>query len=150
MSMTINKEVYLISRLTAKEGRVTKPYVDTVGKITIGVGWNLTDNGLPDDIIEDLLDRSIRTATKESEKIPVYFKLNPARKCVLIEMVFNIGLHGVLGFRNTLEMMGRGDFVSAADNMLKSKWAEQVGNRAIELAQVMRDGEIKNAPDLVE
>lgn len=110
----------------------------------------MTDNGLPDDIIDELLDRSIRKAVNDAEKLPVYFKLNPARKSVLIEMVFNIGLHGVLGFRNTLEMMNRGDYASASDNMLKSLWAEQVGNRAIELAKVMRDGQITNAPDLVE
>lgn len=138
------------SRLILAEGRRSKPYVDTVGKITIGVGWNLTDNGLPEDIIEDLLSRSIANATNEAEKIPVYFKLNPARKAVLIEMVFNLGLHGVLGFRNTLEMMNRGDFSSAADNMLKSLWAEQVGNRAIDLAKVMKDGQVTNAPDLVD
>lgn len=146
----ITKEQVLRARLSRTEGRKSKPYVDTVGKLTIGVGWNLTDKGLPDDIIDELLSRSIVEAVKEADKIPVYAKLNVARKTVLIDMVFNMGLQAVLGFRNTLDMMGRGDFKGAAENMLKSLWAEQVGNRAIELAEIMRSGEIKSVTDLVE
>lgn len=146
----INIKDAIRARLVKAEGRTNKPYIDTVGKITIGVGWNLSDKGLPDDIVEDLLNRSIVDAIDEAQKIPVFAKLNPPRKVVIIEMVFNMGLHNVLGFRNTLDMINRGDFAGAAQNMLKSKWAEQVGNRAVELARIMQDGEIKNAPDLVE
>lgn len=144
------KEEALKARLTRFEGRSSKPYVDTVGKLTIGIGWNLTDNGLPDNIIDELFRISLTKATLDAEKIPVYPKLSAARKTVLIDMVFNMGLHSVLGFRNTLDMMNRGDFAGAADNMLKSQWAQQVGNRAIELARIMRDGEITNITDLVE
>jgi lysozyme len=121
-----------------------------VGKITIGIGHNLSDKGLPDNIIDQIFDLDLSNATKDAEKIPVYAKLNAARKTVLIDMVFNMGLQSVLGFRNTLDKMSRGDFNGAAEGMLASKWAEQVGNRAIELAEIMRSGQVKGAPDLVE
>jgi lysozyme len=146
----ITKLDVLKARLVRREGRRNKPYVDTVGKITIGIGWNLTDNGLPDHIIDELFRISVAEAVKDAEKIPVYFKLNAARKTVLIDMVFNMGLQKVLGFRNTLDKMNRGDFVGASQGMLQSLWATQVGQRADELAEIMRSGEIKNAPNLVE
>lgn len=147
---TVSKLEILKARLTRTEGRRSKPYVDTVGKITIGVGHNLSDKGLTDKIVDLLLEEDIADAVLNASKLPVYPKLNAARKTVLIDMVFNMGLDAVLGFRNTLQMMNVGNFAGAADNMLKSKWADQVGNRAIELANIMRTGEINNSTQVVE
>lgn len=140
----------LKARLSRTEGRRNKPYVDTVGKITIGVGHNLTDLGLKDEIIDKILELDIFDAINDAAKLPVYVKLNAARKTVLIDMVFNMGLAAVQEFRNTLQMLNIGDYEGAANNMLKSKWAEQVGNRAIELANIVRSGEVNNVTQVVE
>lgn len=140
----------LKARLSRTEGRRNKPYVDTVGKITIGVGHNLTDLGLKDEIIDKILELDILDAVNDAAKLPVYVKLNAARKTVLIDMVFNMGLAAVQEFRNTLQMLNIGDYEGAANNMLKSKWAEQVGNRAIELANIVRSGEVNNVTQVVE
>lgn len=148
--MSVTKNDILKARLTRSEGRKTKPYVDTVGKITIGIGWNLTDRGLPDKIIEELFELSLSEATLEAERIPVYSKLNPARKTVLIDMVFNMGLHSVLQFKNTLACLALGQWDAAAENMLRSDWAEQVGNRAIELAEIIKTGVVKGVIDVVD
>ena len=65
---------------------------------------------------------------------------------VLLNMAFNLGVDGLLGFKNTLAMLraaieGYGSYARVADGMLNSLWANQVGRRADELARQMRTGE---------
>jgi len=146
--MTISE--YLVGKLTISEGRRRFPYKDTEGKLTIGVGFNLTDVGLYDEEIDFILGNRIRRAQEDARKIPIYSNLSPARRAVIVEMVFNMGLQEVLGFKNMLSNLKLGKFIDAANEMLNSKWATQVGNRALQLAEVMKDGQVKNAPDLVE
>lgn len=55
--------------LERHEGRKSKLYRCTAGKITVGVGWNIEDNGLPDFIIDMLLDYSIDVATSDLKMI---------------------------------------------------------------------------------
>jgi lysozyme len=114
--------------------------VDTVGKVTIGVGHNLTDKGIPDSIVDELLKIDIGDATKAAETLPIYNQLDPIRQTVLVDMVFNIGLESLNQFVNMLSAIKRRDYEAAANNMLSSKWAHQVGSRAIELARIMKEG----------
>jgi len=113
-----------------------------VGKITIGVGHNLTNKGLPDSIIDELLKIDLADAERDSISIPVYDKLDPIRQTVIVDMVFNMGANDVRQFVNMLGAINRRDYATAASCMLQSKWAEQVGSRAIELANIMRTGQI--------
>ena len=92
----------LIARLTRTEGRRLKPYVDTVGKITIGVGRNLTDDGITSDECDMLLRNDLASASEDAVKIPVFLNLDPIRQTVLVDMVFNMGLDSVKEFVNTL------------------------------------------------
>jgi lysozyme len=161
--MNLTTKELLAARLPRTEGRRAKPYKDTVGKWTVGVGHNVTDNGLPgyavveliehgslsDNSIDRLLGEDIDKALKDAGAIPVFKTLDPVRQSVLADMVFNMGLGSVLGFQNTLACIARADWENAAKNMLKSKWAEQVGNRAVELAELMRSGQIKSPKALV-
>jgi lysozyme len=55
-------------------------------------------------------------------------------------MAFNLGTNGLLSFANTLKFIKDKDYIRAADNMLKSKWAEQVGKRALTLSEMIRTG----------
>lgn len=132
----------LLARLSRTEGRRNKPYVDTVGKITIGIGHNLTDKGIPDTIVEDLFKGDIAEAAGGAETIPAYLNLDPIRQTVLIDMAFNMGLEDLKQFVNTIAAINRRDYDAAASNMLTSKWAHQVGSRAIELARIMKTGQI--------
>ena len=76
------------------------------------------------------------------DEIPdVYNKLDEVRQSVLLNMCFNLGIKGLLEFKNTLSFIGAGDWERAANNMLASKWAKQVGMRAIELSEMMRKGQ---------
>ena len=161
--MTLTTKEILLARLPRTEGRKARPYKDIVGKWTVGVGHNISDKGLPGYAVEDLLnfgqltDKSIDRlladdvdeVLRDTSTIKCFDALTNARKSVLADMVFNMGLGSVLGFVNTLNFISQGKFSEAADQMLKSKWAEQVGNRAIELAKIMRDGEIKSPSSLV-
>lgn len=161
--MTLTTKELLLARLPRSEGRTVKPYLDTQGKWTVGVGHNISALGLPpkmvveiiengkltDAMVDELLIIDVDRVIKACQEIAVFNKLDIVRQSVLADMVFNMGVEGVLGFRNTLGLIGRGDWAGAAANMLKSKWAEQVGNRAIQLAEIMRSGQVKSPKALV-
>lgn len=129
-------------QLIRHEGLRLKPYRCTAGKLTIGVGRNLDDCGITKPEALMLLDNDIlRCEAELLEHFPaVYSGLNDTRKSVLVNMCFNLGISGLLGFKNTLAFISAGDFERAANGMLASKWAKQVGLRAIELSDLMRKG----------
>jgi lysozyme len=132
---------HLIKQLRRDEGVRLKPYKDTVGKLTIGIGRNLDDVGISNVEADTLLKNDVTRAMADLDKhLPWWATLDDARRGVLVNMAFNLGIHGLLGFKNTLRMIETGRYNDAADNMLQSKWATQVGVRAQRLATQMRTG----------
>lgn len=75
------------------------------------------------------------------EALPWIDTLDPVRQCVLYNMGFNLGISGLISFRNTLQFIQNGNFSQAANNMLASTWRKQVKSRAVELARQMETGE---------
>jgi lysozyme len=131
----------LKDQLTIDENRKKKPYTDTVGKISIGVGRNLTDNGLSDSEIDMLLSNDIDDVISQlNVSLPWWTQMTDARQRVIANMTFNMGMDKVLEFKNTLAFMRTGQYDKAADGMLQSLWARQVGDRAKRLADMMRAG----------
>lgn len=131
----------LIEQLKVHEGVRQFPYVDTVGKLTIGVGHNLTDNGLSLPIIDRLLIEDLEQIHVELDRnIPEWCDLSENRRMVLLNMGFNLGIPRLLTFRRFLAALDREDYEVAAAEMLDSKWARQVGDRATELSRLMVDG----------
>ena len=130
------------AQLVRHEGLRLKPYRCTAGKLTIGIGRNLDDRGISQKEAYALLERDILDFEQQLlNAIPdVYNGLDEVRQSVLLNMCFNLGLKGLLEFKNTLAFIGAGDWERAANNMLASKWAKQVGMRAIELSEMMRKG----------
>lgn len=126
------------AQLPVDEGMRTKPYLDSVGKLTIGVGRNLDDVGLRHDEIALCLENDITEAETIARNLaPNFDALTDDRKAVLINMAFNLGPS--LGeFRDTLRAVKEGRWADAADSMLQSKWAHQVGSRATRLSYEMR------------
>lgn len=156
----INREV-LIYELTRDEGFRAKPYRCTAGKLTVGVGRNLDDVGLLPGEAEafgvTLRDVRLKGVTKrQAEKmlsndidrvikdlsfhLPWAGTLDEVRQRVIINMAFNLGIRGLLGFKNTLKYIQVGNYEKAADNMLLSLWASQVKGRAVRLSKLMRLG----------
>lgn len=119
-----------------------KPYRDTVGKLTIGYGHNLDDNGINQKVADFILADDLEAhAAQLHFYLPWTDSLDEVRRAVLINMAFNMGIHGLLKFKNTLEAIHDGEYQKAALMMLQSKWADQVGIRAKRLADQMATGE---------
>lgn len=132
----------LVEQLELHEGLRLKPYKDTVGKWTIGIGRNLDDKGITQGEARMMLNNDIDEFVRKLESnIPVYNRLSDCRQNVLVNMAFNMGIGGLKTFRNMLNCLQVADYHGAAKEMLNSKWAEQVGNRALELAEQMRTDE---------
>lgn len=130
----------LRAQLAVDEGRKARIYTDTVGKITGGVGRNMTDRDFSDDEIDLMLSNDIALVVTQLDKsLPWWRQMNDARQNVLINMGF-MGVGKLLGFKNTLAAMMAGDYNTAASGILDSMYAKQVGQRAVRLAAVMRTG----------
>lgn len=116
------------------------PYVDTVGKITIGIGYNLTDRGMDDAWINAQYEKDVAFFyNKLNEAYPWFKNLNLDRQIVLIDMAF-MGFKKFSTFKKMLNALEAGDYKRAYEEMLDSKWAEQVKSRAKVLANAMRLG----------
>lgn len=129
-------------QLVRHEGLRLTPYRCTADKLTIGIGRNLDDCGITQSEAYVMLINDIMNCEKQLQaSMPdIYNQLDEVRKSVLLNMCFNLGVSGLLGFKNTLALVKAGDWERAANNMLVSKWAKQVGRRAIELSELMRKG----------
>jgi lysozyme len=131
----------LQAQLIVDEAKRNRIYIDTVGKVTGGVGRNLTDRGFSDDEIDLMLKNDIAIVVRELDiNLPWWRLMSEARQNVLANMCFNLGIKRLLAFKNTLAAMLVGRYDDAADGMLASLWANQVGDRARRLALVMRTG----------
>lgn len=134
----------LVEQLELHEGLRLKPYKDTVGKWTIGIGRNLDDKGISQGEARMMLNNDIDEFVRKLESnISVYNRLSHCRQNVLVNMAFNMGVGGLKTFRNMINCLQILDYHGAAKEMLNSKWAVQVGSRALELAEQMRTDEYK-------
>jgi lysozyme len=125
--------------LVRHEGLRLRVYNDSVGIPTIGVGRNLRDRGLTKEEAMYLLDNDIKDFTKQLSDRLDWFDFKPIEvRNVLIDMGFNLGIAGLMSFTNTLSHIEKGNYKTAAITMLESKWAKQVGNRAIELSNILK------------
>lgn len=132
----------LEAQLQRHEGIRLKPYTDTTDRLTIGIGRNLTDNGITMTEALFMLRNDIATAAAELEaRLPWVADLAPVRQQVLVNMVFNLGWFSFSKFKKMLAELAAKNYEGAAKQMLDSKWAIQVGKRATELAEQMRRGE---------
>lgn len=131
----------LEKQLIDHEGLRLKPYRCPAGKLTIGVGRNLDGGGISKEEALMLLRNDIGEAIAVcSQLFPLFQDLSDRRQRALIDMAFNLGETRFRKFVRLRAAVVRGDFAGAADEMLKSKWAAQVGKRAQTLAAMMREG----------
>ncbi len=134
-------EEELIKRIIKHEGLRLKPYRCTAGKLTIGIGRNLEDTGITETEARYLLENDLRRCHKACmEAFPWYVGLDETRQGVICEMCFNLGLARLKGFKKMLLAVETGNYTTAAQEMLSSKWALQVGQRAKTLADMMKRG----------
>lgn len=131
----------LIDDLIRDEGLRLKPYRDTVGKLTIGIGRNLDDVGISSDEAELLAQNDIDSVMADLDRaLPWWRQMDDVRQRALANMAFNLGISRLIGFKNTLAYLKAGDYEAAAVGALDSKWAKQVGVRADRIAGMIRHG----------
>jgi lysozyme len=137
----------IIRLLRGDEGEVLHVYNDHLGYATIGVG-HLVDKRKGGAIskaasafilAEDIAEKSADL----DRNLPWWRTLNEARQGVLLSMAFQMGITGLLGFKNTLAMVKAGDYDGGAKGMLNSLWARQTPERAKRMSEQMRTGEWK-------
>jgi len=131
----------LTTELNVEENMKFMPYTDTVGKLTIGVGRNLTDNGISRDEAMLMLSNDINKVVAAMSENPIYVRLDAVRQNVLLDMAFNMGVNALSGFHQMWFRLQQSDYAGAADAMLDSQWAKQVGIRSARLSQMMRTGQ---------
>lgn len=125
------------------EGRRRRVYTDSVGKLTVGVGRNISDVPFTGDEIGLMLDTDLERARWACVRMfPLLGNLGPVRVAVLVDMMFNLGPRRLRTFKKMRAALKARDFELAAVEMLDSKWAGQVGKkprqRAWRLARMMR------------
>lgn len=130
-------------RLFPYDDRTGKaPVLATKGKITIGMGWNLTDRGLPEEIIDRLTAISIQTAIDDlTALVPDWETHDEPRQHVLLNVSFNLGLTKLSRFTNTLAAFKARDYEGTARGLEHSLWYSQVKARGRRLVAQMRTGQ---------
>jgi len=147
-------------QIAKHEGVKKAVYTDSVGKPTIGIGFNLADpvnqeilakegidhnalikgkQSLSDEQIRSLYERSFINAYRDAKAfLPDLDKHPEAVQKAVIDMAFNMGRPTLMGFKKTRKAFQDRNYQAAADEMLDSLWAEQVGDRATSLANMVR------------
>lgn len=131
----------LVKCLRADEGVRTKAYDDATGKevtapsgrLTIGVGRNIEDNGISEATISQMLQEDIECCLKEAQRLfglDFFNSLSTPRQHAIIMMIFQLGAAGFFEFRNTIAAIKQNNFALAAEHARKSLWARQVPDRA--------------------
>ena len=141
----------LTRQLRGDEGVKSTVYTDSLGYATIGVGRLVdprkTSVGLRQNEIDFMLNNDIDDRINALMKaLPWFQNLDSARQGALLNMSFQLGVEGLLAFKNTLALVEKGDYQGAAAAMLDSKWAQQTFNRAKRLADQMKTGVWQYAP----
>ncbi len=124
--------------IRGREGYDNMPYIDTTGRLTIGYGRNLQDHGISRDEAELMLENDLTRAIKDLEDFPWYQESPESTKRALVNMSYNLGITKLLAFKNMIEALKVHDYNKAAREALDSKWAHQVGDRAKDVALMMR------------
>ena len=117
-------------------------YKCTAGKLTIGYGRNLDDRGISAYEAGVLLARDIYDAKKDARTFlgGSFNRLEGPRYHAIVDMALNLGLTRLNKFKKLKAAIEEGDFDKAADEILDSNYAKQVGNRATRNIKLMREG----------
>lgn len=120
----------LYGQLVYCEGYEAKPYRDGGGNLTIGVGWNLSANGLPDWAIRGLCDQAVDDAVSELDGgYPWWRSLDAVRGRAMVNLVFNMGEGTFAKFSRFHAAMQSGQWATARDELESAAWYGQVGRR---------------------
>ena len=139
----------IMSMIARHEGKKLKPYQDSLGLWTVGVGHLIGDGkSLPADMNRQFSEEEVDAMFAEdykhhksaAMKIPGYNNLNESGQAALIDLTFNMGPAWYKKWPNFTKSLEEGDIEGAAKNLEQSKWYSQVGNRAPEIVGLLKKG----------
>ena len=137
----------LIETLIIDEGLRLTPYRCSEGKLTIGIGHNLDDNGITKEqaiaICMDDIANVQRELANHPELGPTYAKLDEARKLAVDNMAFNLGIPTLRKFEKMWNALAIEDWETAADEAKDSRWYRQVKARGDRIVSVIRTGTLE-------
>lgn len=132
-----SKLKYLI---TIHEGRRNFPYLDTTNKLTIGIGRNISDRGIFDSEIDLLFNNDVEYFYSFlTDNFDWFSELNEVRQVALVDMCF-MGTRPFLTFKKMIDALEKGDYNLAAQEIVNSKYEQQVGQRAMDIANLIKTG----------
>lgn len=131
---------YATKLVKRHEGERLLPYRCTEGYITIGVGRNLETNGIRKDECALMLKNDLAEVYEDLESFQYWDALSSTQQAALVSMRFNLGATGYRRFAKMDDALMLGDYEKAADEILDSKYAEQVPSRAKEISDLVREG----------
>lgn len=129
-------------QLILHEGLKLQVYKCTSDKLTIGVGRNIEDRGISEETAMQMLDEDINIVHEELQN--VFEDFNSMPEIVqesLIDLAFNMGTPTLLKFKNAVAALQSQQWGTAADELLDSRYARQVGQRAKTIADNIRSCE---------
>ena len=130
----------VIEALVRDEGLELKPYRDSVGKLTVGVGRNLDDKGISEAEARMLLANDVDDAWRDLDNnCPWWTAMPEPAQAALLNQCFNLGWPRLSTFKKMLAALERGDYHGAAAEAEDSKWFRQVGERGKRVANLYRD-----------
>lgn len=140
--------VAMAAELEDDEGRRKSAYKDHLGYLTIGVGRLIDERrggGLSDDEIDYLLRNDItRRAEELATRWPAFLAIaatEPVRARGILNMAFQLGVDGLLGFHNSIAYLERRQWREAAANLRLSLWAKQTPARAARVIGMIETGQ---------
>lgn len=123
------------------EGWRAKPYQDSVGIWTVGYGFNLEANPMPEAVGRYWMRMILVECIEDLMTFPFWDLANEARRHAFINMRYNLGPSRFRGFRNMIAAANRGDWITAAKQARDSKWYEQVKTRGPRVVTAIETGE---------
>lgn len=135
-------DLELLERLKAFEGYRRYAYECTAGRLTIGYGTMIEDggHGVPEFIAELLLRDYIQTLETRFKSQGWYRALDDRRQAAVLEMGYQLGYDGVLGFRRMIAAIKDSDWDGVLAEAMDSKWARQTPRRAADVAHRLAYG----------
>jgi len=128
-------EERLLHQLMIHEGLKLQPYYCTSDKLTIGVGRNLDDVGISADEAEYMLKNDVARCVAQCERnFDWFIGESDNVKEAVVNLVFNMGISNFKKFRKTIAHIENQKYELAGAELLDSRYAEQVGQRAIDVA----------------
>ncbi len=129
----ISEELYkkVKEKIVSEEGTRNRMYKDTRGIPTIGIGHNLLDNKISNETIDVIFRDDLNEVTKQLDNEFSWWREHPEEvQIFMIDFVFNVGINTAKSFKNTMQLIQNKKYKEASESLMKSKYAQQVSNRA--------------------